>query len=240
MTLKGFVVGFLEMPAKALGLITGLFLGANEYNKKDGSVDEKRSFPGILGLTVLIATGILNGIKALGRGITGLVANHQRAIATAFWMSLLAAGAAALTLALWPAALAAVANFTIAGLSIASVFGANAAVQIGAAAGISALLASTVTYTIAGIANFVNFLKNCCSPKAPAANQADFVEADVVVEGSAKHLRKLGKSAVPVELSSVNDAAPVHGSVLQTAPQQQASKELAADPAEQSIAGASL
>lgn len=239
MTLKGFVVGFLELPAKALGSITGLFLGANEYNK-DGSVDEKRSFPGLLGLAVIVATGILNGVKAIGRGISGLIANHQRAIATAFWMSLLAAGAAALTLALWPAALAAVANFTIAGFSIASVFGANAAVQIGAAAGISALLASTVTYTIASIVNFVNFLKNCCSPKSPAANQADFVETETVaIEGSAKHLSRLGKSATAERASAtVNEAAPVHGSLLQ--PQQQASKELTADQVEQSFANASI
>lgn len=238
MTFKGFVVGFLELPAKVLGIITGLFLGSNEYNK-DGSVNEKRSFPGLLGFVIAVAAGILSGVRAIGRGITGLIDNHQRAIATAFWMSLLAAGAAALTLALWPAALAAVANFTIAGFSIASVFGASAAVQIGAAAGISVLLASTVTYTIASIVNFVNFLKNCCSPKAPAANQADFVAAETIVfEGSAKPLGGLGKSAQADELSSVNQAAPVHVSLLQ--PRQQASKELAAAPVEQGIANASI
>ncbi|RUR13128.1 hypothetical protein [Legionella sp. km772] len=211
MTFKEFMVGSFRLPARVLSATMTLVFGASAL-KRDGTVDEKRSFPGLLGLVLGSASALLDLIKGLGRGLTGLIRKHQQAIASAFWMSLLVGGAAALTVALWPAALTAVVNFSIAGYSIASVFGTNFAVQVGATAGIGAVLASAAVYSVAAFANFVSFIKSCCT-KAPAANQADFV-AEGPSNTSAASLSKLSKGTPTVVADLSVGTAPIHSSIL--------------------------
>lgn len=215
MTFKDFMVGTFRLPARVLSAMTTLVFGGSAF-KRDGSVDEKRSFPGLLGLVLNGAGAILNLVKGVGRGLTGLIRGHQQAIASAFWMSLLVGGAAALTVALWPAALAAVANFSIAGYSIASVFGANFAVQVGVTAALGAALASAAVYSVAAVANFASFIKSCFT-KAPAANQAEFVAVDTNTNTSAASLSKLSTSAPSLVADlSLGADAPVHTTLLQT------------------------
>ncbi|MBN9229617.1 MAG: hypothetical protein J0I93_02095, partial [Legionella sp.] len=59
--------------------------------------------PGLLGL-------IANGVQWLGSAISSFMYNNRMGAGIWFWSSLFVAGAAALTLFLWPAALAAVAG----------------------------------------------------------------------------------------------------------------------------------
>lgn len=219
MTFKYFMLGVLNAPARVLGYMMAFVFGATA-RKKDGSVDEKHSFSGIVGLVVQGATGLLDLVKSIGRGLTGLVSNHQRAIAAAFWMSLLAAGAATGVAFFLPTVFAAVVNYSIAGYSIASVFGANFAVQAGVTAGLSALLASTAVYTVAALANFVNFIKSCCCTKPDSANEADFVAGEPQPSNrSAKALAALHSNQGP-RADAREEVKPVHtASVHASAPQ---------------------
>lgn len=57
---------------------------------------------------------------------------------------------------MWPAALTAVATFTVYGFSIAGIVGANTALQIGFAAGLAAAAASVGTYLTATVVNSVS------------------------------------------------------------------------------------
>ncbi len=210
MTFKDFMSATFRLPARVLTGLVGLTLGATAL-KRDGTVDEKRSFPGLLGLVLGSAKFALDVVKTIGRTVTGLIRNHQQAIASAFWMSLLVGGAAALTVALWPAALAAVVGFSIGGYSIASVFGANFAVQVGVTAGVGAVLASAAVYSVAAVANFVNFIRSCFTKDSSAANQAEFVAEETLGNGSAASLSKLSAApSVTVDLSLGQTQAPVH------------------------------
>lgn len=214
MTFKEFMDASLLLPAKVLNGIVSLVFGSAARNA-DGSVNEKKSFPGLLGLALGTIGLALDLVKWTGRTLSGLVRNHQQAIASAFWMSLLAGGAAALTVAFWPAALAAVTSFSIAGYSIASVFGAEFAMQVGVTAGLAALAASAVTYTVATAVNLVNFLIDCCKPAQPEA-EADFEQIDgdtVMPYNISRSLARLGSaSTVSHETNLSAAAAPIHTS----------------------------
>ncbi len=142
-------VGYL--PANALSGLTNLLLGSTSVDE-DGETVVKR---GLLGLA-------LDGIKFVARSAADFIAEHKKAIATAAWLSLAGAGAVALTLFLWPAALAAVASFSIYGFSIAGVVGANTLAQIGLAAGLAAAATSAVTYAGAAVGNFISWVADCC------------------------------------------------------------------------------
>ncbi len=206
MTFKDFMAGVFRLPARVLGGLVALVLGANVLN---------RSVSGLLGLLINGANAVLNGVKTIGRGITGLIMGHQKAIASAFWMSLLVGGAAALTVAFWPAALAAVVNFSVAGYSIASVVGTNFAAQVGATAGVGAVLTSGAVYSVASVANFFNYLASCCFPKKPTPEDSKpFVSVEAPVKRSATSLSKLSTSA-PAAANDVSlGDAPVHTSSL--------------------------
>lgn len=143
-------VGYL--PANAFSGLTNLLLGSTSVDEKTGEPVVK---PGLLGLA-------LNGIKFVARSTADFIAEHKKAIATAAWLSLAGAGAVALTLFLWPAALAAVASFSIYGFSIAGVVGANTLAQIGLAAGLAAAATSAVTYAGAAVGNFISWVAGCC------------------------------------------------------------------------------
>lgn len=153
MTLKEFVVTTLRLPATILGGLSTLILG--DYDRDEHGVAKKQGvFRGILGLT-------LDLVKYIGRNITNFLVDHKDAIATSFWLSLLAAGAAAAVVAFWPAALAAVTGFTIAGYSIGAFFTGFTA-QVAATAGVAAVLTSAAVYSVATVANVCKFIYGCC------------------------------------------------------------------------------
>jgi hypothetical protein len=207
MKFKEIMSAFFRLPARVLGGIVGLLLG-DYARKRDGSITDTKPFLGLLGVVLESAKFILDLGRATGRMITNLIKNHQQAIASAFWVSLLVGGAAALTVALWPAALAAVTSFSIAGYSIASVVGTGFAAQVGAIAGIGAVLSSAAVYSVAAVANFVSFVKGCFTKKAPPANEADFVPDNL--KSSVEALGKLNTKGVKVE----QEVEPIHTASL--------------------------
>ncbi|KTC91619.1 hypothetical protein OQJ15_13190 [Fluoribacter dumoffii] len=183
MSFKDIAKKVFYAPANAFSGIANAVLGHtqitthNEFGRQY-SRPKMENKPGLIGL-------LAEGIKTVSRSAANFLANHKQAIATAFWASLAVAGAAALTLFLWPAALTAVATFSVYGLSIAAVAGANALAQIGLAAGLAAAATSAVIYTGAAVGNFVSWIADCCkglkskmassipASKAPTKTQTD-------------------------------------------------------------------
>lgn len=157
MAFKDIAKSAFELPATILSGATSLLFGSYQKNK-EGEIKYTRdennqrvalTNPGLFGY---IAMGITYGFRAVGN----FVSNHKTAIATAFWASLVVAGAAALTLALWPAALAAVAGFSVFGLSIAAVVGTGVVAQVGVAAALAAAATSVAVYAGAAVVNGIN------------------------------------------------------------------------------------
>lgn len=211
MTFKEFMSATFRLPARVFGGIVALVLG--DYGRKrDGSINEKKSFLGLLGLVLEGAKLILDFGKAIGRTLTNFIKNHQQAIASAFWMSLLIGGAAALTVAFWPAALAAVTSFSIAGYSIASVVGTGFAAQVGATAGVAAVLSSAAVYSVAAVVNFFSFVKGCFSKKAPSANEAEFGADEDLTSSSAALSKLMHANEVDADQSRTlsQEQAPLH------------------------------
>ena len=209
MTFKEFMSTTFRLPARVFGGILALVLG--DYGRKrDGSINEKKSFLGLLGLVIEGAKFILDLGKAIGRTVTNFIKNHQQAIASAFWMSLLVGGAAALTVALWPAALAAVTGFSIAGYSIASIVGTGFAAQVGATAGVAAVLSSAAVYSVAAVANFFSFVKGCFTKKAPPANEAEFGSSDDLTSSSAALSKLMHANDPRAESTLSQEQAPLH------------------------------
>ncbi|KTD76389.1 hypothetical protein [Legionella waltersii] len=160
MTFKEIMKKVFSAPADAFEFINRALFGYSQtgINKVSGN-KETVNKPGlitlILGLTNWLLTGISN-----------FVSNHKQAIATAFWASLAVAGAAALTVALWPAALAAVTGFTVFGVSIAAVVGTGFVAQVAATAGVAAALTSAAVYVGDAIVTGVKAIIGCfCKPK---------------------------------------------------------------------------
>ena len=215
MTFKEFAKAAFLFPATVFGGITSLLLGSYK-RRPNGEITTDAecnalSNRGLLG-------SILDGIKYVGRGISNFLYNHRQAIAVAFWASLVLAGAAALTVFLWPAALTAVTTFTIAGLSIAGVVGANVVAQIGAVAALTAAATSVAVYTAAAVANTISaistFFASRSTSRPRPSNEENFAEEENV-NGSAKQLSGLGGKVTNVEVFRA-EQAPVHSHVLKS------------------------
>lgn len=170
----------------------------------------ERSFPGLIGGTINLIKGLFNMIKSVVNGLTNLVSDNRDAIASAFWTSLLVGGAAALTVAYSPAALAAVVGFKVLGYSIASVVGSNFAAQVAATAGVGAVLGSAAVYSMASIVNFCRFVKNCCFSKRPEQAGFVFEAQETKANGSAVALSQLGSNASAHSATRSVEQAPTH------------------------------
>jgi hypothetical protein len=143
---------FIGLPGRILAGLSRFLLG--DYRRKtNGSINETASttYPGVVGT-------ILDFVKFLGRTITNIIQYNMNSISAAFWMSLLVGGAAALAVAYWPAALAAVVNYSVAGYSIAALVGADFAAQIAATGVAGAVLGSAAIYALTTVANVLEFL----------------------------------------------------------------------------------
>ena len=161
--IENFFSGLAYAPATAFTGITKLLLGSTETDKKTGETTVNRGLVGYLVDAIKLVVGLVgDGIKALTRAAADFLSAHKKAIAVAAWASLAVAGAVALTLFLWPAALTAVAAFSVYGISIASIVGANALAQIGLASAVSFVAASTVAYLGAAVGNFAKWVSGCC------------------------------------------------------------------------------
>ncbi len=146
-TFKKVATVAAELPARALNGLSRLFFGYTTADK-----EEKNG----------VFTFMLDAIKFGMRALSNAISRHITAISIAFWSSLILASAVALTLFLWPAALAAVASFSIAGVSIAGLVGSGVAAQVGLSAGLTFLATSTATYIGAAIVNGIKALVSLC------------------------------------------------------------------------------
>ncbi|AMP90819.1 hypothetical protein [Legionella pneumophila] len=217
MTLKQFATGVFYLPAAVFSGLTNLFLGSYAKDKRGNYIqDEEGNYVrnrGLIGLT-------LDAVKYLGTSVANFISNHQKAISVAFWSSLVVAGAVALTVAFWPAALAAVVNFSVFGVSIASVVGAGYAAQVAATAGVAAALTTTGVYLGATVVNAFNALRECISnlrskkpsdnPEFKPVNDETF---DEVRRNQFSGLNKGSQQEAPkLSSSSSEDEEPVHTS----------------------------
>ncbi|WP_115707547.1 hypothetical protein [Legionella sainthelensi] len=143
--MKKFMRTVAYLPADVFSGAVNLALGSSQKDK-EGEIKTNR---GLLGL-------LLDGVKYVAQSTANFIAAHKKAISVAAWLSLAAAAGVGLTLFLWPAALTAVATFTVYGFSIAGIVGANTALQIGFAAGLAAAAASVGTYLTAAVVNSVS------------------------------------------------------------------------------------
>ncbi|HAT7073706.1 TPA: lpg2884 family Dot/Icm T4SS effector [Legionella pneumophila] len=215
MTLKQFATGVFYLPAAVFSGLTNLFLGSYAKDKRGNYIqDEDGNYlrnRGLIGLT-------LDAVKYLGTSVAHFISNHQKAISVAFWSSLVVAGAAALTVAFWPAALAAVVNFSVFGVSIASVVGAGYAAQVAATAGVAAALTSTGVYIGATVVNGFNAFRECISKmrsKKPSSNPEFTSVNDETFEEVRRNqfsgLNKGSEQQQTVQLSSSSsEEEPVH------------------------------
>lgn len=213
MTLKEFMYSIFRLPAAIFNGIATLTFGGYAL-EKDGSYNKNKQIRGLLGIILDGAKYLLDLGKTVGRAISSFLKSHEQAIASAFWISLLIGGGAALMVAFWPAALVFVTNLSIAGYSIASLVGSGFTAQVAATAAIGTVLASTAVYTVAAVANFIDFAKNCCTRDTSSANEAPFVAqnlCDVDEECfTPSALSKLGGRSTVLKL----DTAPVHSGGL--------------------------
>lgn len=156
MTLKDFASKAFHFPATLFSGLTSLLFGSYQKHSngtiKLGYDEKPLTNPGLFGYLAMAFTYVT-------RAIANFVSNHQTAIATAFWASLVVAGAAALTVFLWPAALAAVVGFSIGGVSIAALVGTGLVAQVGAVAGLAAAATSALVYAGASVVNGFNAVR---------------------------------------------------------------------------------
>ncbi|WP_392538318.1 hypothetical protein [Legionella sp. 227] len=189
-------------PATAFNFITNLLLGSTETDKQTGLSVKKPGLIGLLADGIKSLVGLLaDGLKTVTRAAADFLVAHKKAIAVAAWTSLAVAGAAALTLFLWPAALTAVASFSIYGISIAGIAGANALAQIGVASALAFAATSTLAYVGAAVGNFASWVAGCCK-KARVSRQASLLSSvsedqhDLLVPSVPSSLSNLGASSV--------------------------------------------
>lgn len=128
-------------------------------------------------------------------------------------LSLVAGAAVALTLFLWPAALTAVASFSVYGLSIAGIVGANTALQIGFTAGLAFAATSVASSFASALFNTVSWIKNACfkSKAAPSCDQHDDTP-EVSPKDSPSLMSQLGGSSP----AAAADVKPTHATPLHT------------------------
>ncbi|MDI1352660.1 MAG: hypothetical protein PSV35_07840 [bacterium] len=220
MTLKQFASGVFNFPARVFGGLVALIAGDYARNRNDVIKDGEAS-SGLLGLVMDGAKLLLDGVKFLGRSITNFVKNHKQAIASAFWASLVVGGAAALTVALWPAALAAVTSFTIAGMSIAALVGTGFVAQVAATAGVAALVTSAAVYAAATVANVFSAIKSLFTAKETVNQNPATTQYGA---GSAVALSSLNSAAAYKTVTPAHEA-PVHTAAIFPVPVSQAAED---------------
>lgn len=211
MTFKQFAYALYTLPAKIFAGIVSLVLG-DFARRNDGAAVKGEGFRGLLGL-------ILDGVKYLGKSVTNFLQDHKKAIAAAFWGSLLVAGAAVLTVAFWPAALAAVTGFSVYGVSIASLVGTGFAAQLAGVAAAATVLTSALVYTTATVVNTFNAIKNFFTgtkASMPSA-QSDAYQPEALEKDSASKLSVLS-SVRPVAPSAEVASAPASSAALFVVP----------------------
>jgi hypothetical protein len=209
MKFSDVVTWIFYLPAKIFSGMTNLLLGSTSIDKY-GDEEHSRGLFGFAVDAVRFVTNLLfDATKYLARGFAGLLGKQMLPITVALWTAL----AVGLTVAFWPAALAAIANFTIAGVSIASLVGTNVILQGLTATGLAALVTGTATFIGATVVNVFNAVKNFFSGSKPQANPDEPASEEDAPDAntSAAALAALSTQAAPQNTSSSSseeDATP--------------------------------
>lgn len=143
---------------------------------------------------------------------------HITAISFAFWSSLLVAAATMLVVFLWPAALAAMVSYSLYGLTIAGLVGANITSQIAVLVGLSYILSNAAVYTLAFLGNLCSWFGDCCCVDRSYRHQYRIEDIDDRISSSTKKYRSLGL----ISRSSMTDPEveePAHYGTLWQTPQ---------------------
>lgn len=127
----------------------------------------------------------------------------KRILLGALIASLLLAGAAAVSLFLLPATLAAVAAYSVYGLTVAGLVGANALVQIGTIAALTAGASFVAALSFAGITNAFSAVANYFSKKSTAADVV--VEPGAAASSTAAMTGHFSEHPVPANDSGAED-----------------------------------
>ncbi|MBL7481704.1 hypothetical protein [Legionella bononiensis] len=168
MTFMDFATGVFYLPARIFSGMTNLLLGSTYIDDEGEEAKRPGLFSVIIDAFKMVGNFIFDATKAVARGVSAFISNHQKAIAVAFWASLATAGLAVLSVAFWPAALSAVANFAIGGVSIASLVGTGFAAQLSAIGGVAAVATSAVVYVGAAIINTITGIRDFfVKPRGP-------------------------------------------------------------------------
>lgn len=161
MTFKQFMKAVFFAPAD---LLNRLFFG---YDYRDENTRKKEHVTGLMELA-------LAAVYIVGSAISQLVANNRKTISLALWLSAAAVTAAVLTVAFWPAALAAVTGFSIYGLSIASVFGTSFTASLVGTGVVAAALTSAAVIASSAVVNTISAIVGCfCKPKKTEESQGN-------------------------------------------------------------------
>ncbi|MFT4060373.1 MAG: hypothetical protein QM652_12600 [Legionella sp.] len=162
-TFKKVLVTIRDLPTTIfIHLVIGLLGGTKKNEQGEFRLDSKTKKPiefhGLLDY-------LLDGVKAIGKGISNFIGNHKQAITLAFWASFFAASGVALALFYWPVVLTIVADYSFYGWSIAKIAGADTLSQLGLASSLAFAATSTLTYISATIINIVMaIIDSCCPP----------------------------------------------------------------------------
>lgn len=141
----------------------------HHQHKKPQREKKTEGFPGLFGFLGAVLTKV-------GQAITTFVKNNRVAISAILWTSLIVGVAVALTVAFWPAALAALAGLSIGGLSIAAIVGASYVAQVLAVGSAAAVLAGVAASALAVVGNVGMWIKNHFYPEAPSKKEDEIKE----------------------------------------------------------------
>lgn len=199
MGLKDYAIAFLKLPGTIFSGITTIFFGSHKHDEDGEYLIKGRRVKANNDVEYLYDTNpsFIGFIASVFRSIGNFVADHTTEIAAAFWISLLVGGGVALAVAFWPAALAAIVSFQVAGLSIAAVVGTGFAAQVAAVGGLAAVAASALTYVAATFVNIGigirNYFANANDNDTSSYydSEEDSEEAAGCCNGSAKKMADL-------------------------------------------------
>ncbi|MFA6301609.1 MAG: hypothetical protein WC627_00555 [Legionella sp.] len=156
-----------------------------------------------------IVGSVLKFAYFISQSVSDAVAKHKSAISLAFWIGIGVAAAVAIAGAViagfYPALLATITGFSLYGISIAGLAGANVIAQIAVAAGLAAAAANVATWVGAAIVNAITWTISLVVPSKDAkVDQKD--DADFVVTNQMSQLTAVNSKVN----ANTNNVAPLH------------------------------
>lgn len=165
----------------------------------------------------LIKGGIVGSVLQfayfLSQTLSEAVDNHKSAISLAFWIGIGVAAAVAIAGAViagfYPTLLATITGFSLYGISIAGLAGANVIAQVAVAAGLAAAAANVATWVGAAIVNAITWTISLVVPSKDAKVEQKNDDADFVVVNQMSQLNAANSKVN----ASTNNVAPLHTSL---------------------------